>query len=303
MSPEHFLDNEHCHNWHPVVLEAMMQQLDDTALKELADADQWEIAHLAERILRYRKKRRSASTHKHNYPINEVLDDYIYQRTGRLVEAKRQLRKRFDGLDHDMQETVMMAFMEYGNQTERNFIYGKLYGDDFWTDEYIPLIQQWHKDFPEDEKLIKVLVKYCPKEYILSHLDELKDRCNHATLCLRTGLEPDPELLPPWTYLFVLKNVGGQLRLRMGEETVLKWVRQFLYEQTDEGAVRSLYDIPYVRRMLAYLGEMGMVDDILAIDALEQQMSVIPAKNWATAVIAAIEKEFSFPPFVYDLIR
>ena len=89
----------------------------------------------------------------------------------------------------------------------------------------------------------------------------------------------------------------------MDEETVLKWVRQFLYEQTDEGSVRSLYDIPYVRRMLAYLGEMGMVDDILAIDALEQQMSVIPAKNWATAVIAAIEKEFSFPPFVYDLIR
>ena len=64
----------------------------------------------------------------------------------------------------------------------------------------------------------KVVVKYCPREYILAHLEELDRKCNYATLCLRTGIEPDPERLPAWTYLYVLKTSGGQLRFREGEE-------------------------------------------------------------------------------------
>ena len=48
---------------------------------------------------------------------SQFFDDVaegLHDRTGKLVEAKRQLKKRFDGMDHDMQEKVMMAFMEHG---------------------------------------------------------------------------------------------------------------------------------------------------------------------------------------------
>lgn len=280
--------------------EALMQQLDDQELKKLMEGNDFDIARAARRILKYRnaRKRAGVSSRRLNYPIEEVLDDYLQQRTGKLVEAKRQLRKRFDGLDHTMQEKVMMAFMEQGLPLERDFIYGKLYGEGFWTDAYIPLIQKWWEKY-QDFKMAKVIVKYCPREYILAHLEELEYRCNYATLCLRTGLVPDPERLQPWAYLYVLKASGRQLRPNLGEELVLKQIWQYLHEDTRDGLLRSIYVIPYVRRMMAYLGEMGMTEDILAIDAFEKRMAPVNRDEWRSAVIKAIGERFDFPvPFI-----
>lgn len=284
---------------HPTAITALLESLDAHDIALMGRCTDWfEVRVQSKRVQDGRASRAKPKhgTRRLNYPIDEVLDDYVNHRKGKVVEARRQLRKRFDGLDHDRQEAVMLAFMEHGSQTERNFIYAKLYGEEFWTDDYIPLVQRWYEAFPDDGKLAKVIVKYCPREYILSHLEELERRCNYATLCLRTGLTPDPGRLPPWTYLYVLKTSGGQLRFREGEEVVFRWVRRYLYEESADEPVQSLYSIPYVRRMLFYLGEMGRLEDILAIDAFDQRMCSIPSEEWSTSVIKAIEEEFDFPP-------
>ena len=290
---------------HPTMITALLETLDEHDLELIDQCTDWfEVKVLKGRMLDGRKERakpRNAS-HRLNYPIDEVLHDFIFRPKGKVVEAKRQLKKRFDGMDHDMQEKVMMAFMAQGGEKEREFIYEKLYGDEFWVDDYIPLVQQWWEQF-QDGKMGKVVVKYCPREYILAHLEELDRKCNYATLCLRTGIEPDPERLPAWTYLYVLKTSGGQLRFREGEEVVFNWVRKYLYEEASDKPVCSIYDIPYVRRMLAYLGEMGRTDDIMAIDAFEKRMKSLPRTEWGTAVIKALEEEFGFPPFVYDVVE
>ena len=296
---------ENVHDLHPTMLTALLESLDGHDLDLMEKCTDWfEIKVLKGRMLDGRKERAKVkhSTYRLNYPIEEVLDDYVNRHTGKVVEAKRQLKKRFDGLDHSMQEKVMMAFMEQGGQRERDFIYDKLYGDEFWVDDYIPLVQKWWEEF-QDGKLGKVVVKYCSREYILTHLEELDHRCNYATLCLRTGIEPDPERLPSWTYLYVLKTSGGQVRFREGEEVVFRWVRKYLYEEASDKPVCSIYDIPYVRRMLAYLGEMGRVEDIMAIDAFEKRMRNTPRAKWGTAVIKALEDEFSFAPFVYRVVE
>ena len=218
---------------HPTLITALLETLDDHDIQLIDQCTDWfEIKVLKGRLLDGRKERAKPKniTHRLNYPIEEVLDDYVNQRTGKRIEAKRQLKKRFDGLDHGMQEKVMMAFMEQGSLTERNFIYDKLYGDEFWTDDFIPLIQVWWEEF-KDGKMAKVIVKYCPREYILAHLEELDGQCNYATLCLRTGITPNPDNLPGWTYLYVMKTIGGQLRFLEGEEVVFKWVRQYMYKE------------------------------------------------------------------------
>ena len=294
-----------CHEMHPTLIYALLQTLDphDLALAAL-NTDWPDVEEQARRVREYRRRTDLAaeSAHRLNYPIAEVLDDYVNRRKGRLVEAKRQLRKRFDGLDHDMQKAVMMAFMERGCESERRFICDKLYGDGFWTDEFIPLVEKWWEQY-RDGRMAKVVIKRCPPAYLLAHLEELKDYGSYATLCLRTGISPDPEKMLPRTYLYVLKSTGGQLRLRGGEEAVLKCVRQYLYEESVDRPVDSIYDIPYVRRMLAYLGEMGQIEDILAIEALERRMASVPKEEWATAVIRAIEQEFSFPPFLFTVVK
>lgn len=296
---------ENIHDLHPFLLTGLLESLDGHDLDLIDKCTDWfEIKVLKGRMLDGRKERAKVKniTHRLNYPIEEVLDDYVNHRAGKMREARRQLKKRFDGLDHAMQEKVMMAVMEHGIESDREFIYGKLYGEDFWVDDYIPLVQKWWEQFQEG-KMAKVVVKYCPREYILEHLEELNYKCNYATLCLRTGIAPDPERLPGWTYLYVLKNSGGQLRFREGEDVVYKWVRKYLYEEASDKPVCSIYDIPYVRRMLAYLGEMGRVDDIMAIDAFEKRMRRVPRTQWGTAVIKALEDEFSSQPFVYDVVK
>ena len=296
---------ENVRDLHPSTITALLESLDGHDVSMIDRCTDWtELKVLKCRMLDARKERAARkSSHRLNYPIEEVLDDFLNRRTGKLVEAKRQLRKRFDGLDHPMQEKVMMALMEHGHERERNFIIDKLYGEDFWADEYIPLVRKWWEQY-HDGRMARVVVKYCPREYILAHLEELDHHCNYATLCLRTGMSPDPERLPSWTYLFVLKTIGGQLRFREGEEVVFKWVRQYLYEENaDSKPVHSIYDIPYVRRMLAYLGEMGRVEDIIAIDSFEKRMRAVPRPDWGTSVIRAIEDEFPFPPFVYKVVR
>ena len=284
--------------------EALMQQLDDDELELIAEGENFDQGYMARKILKYRDRRSKPKnvTHRLNYPIEEVLDDYVNRRTGKVTEAKRQLKKRFDGLDHDMQEKVMMALMEQGGQIERNFVYDKLYGEEFWTDDFIPLIQRWWEEHHEP-RLAKVIVKYCSREYILEHLEELEGLCNYATLCLRTGLPPKEDRLNPRTYLFVLKTIGGQMGFHEGRRIVFKHIREYLYEEGEGNPVCSIYDIPYVKRMMAYLGEMGLVDEIMALDAFDKQMHPVHRKDWGTAVIKAIEEEYNFPPFVYKDVK
>ena len=284
---------------HPTLITSLLETLDAHDIALIDHCTDWfEIKVLKGRLLDGRKERSKPKnvSHRLNYPIEEVLDDYVNHRTGKVAEAKRQLKKRFDGLDHNMQEKVMMTMMEHGGLTERNFIYEKLDGDDFWIDDYLPLIQKWWEEF-HDNRMANVIVKYCSRKYILEHLEELEDLCNHATLCIRTGISPKEEKLSPRTYLYVLKTIGGQMRFHEGRRMVLKHIREYLYEEGEGELVCSIYDIPYVRRMMAYLGEMGLVDDIMALDAFDKQMRPIPRKDWGTAVIKAIEEEYDFPPY------
>ena len=284
--------------------EALMQKLDNKALKELTEGEDTDLFIIASRILRMRasRSRYTSATHRLNYPIEEVLDDYVNKRKGKQVEARRQLKKRFDGQEHSVQERIMLAFMEHGSEGERNFVYEKLCGEDFWVEEYTSLIQQWWERF-RDDKMARVIIRRCPREYLLEHLDELSGHGDYATLCIRTGMTPDPQKMSPQTYLWVLKSIGGQLRFREGERTVLGAVRDYMYEKQEEKPVDTIYGVPYVLRMMGYLGEMGMTDDIIAIDTLERRLRTVQRKEWGNAAIKAIEEEFDFPEYIFKEVQ
>ena len=197
----------------------------------------------------------------------------------------------------------MMAFMSQGTLSDRELIYGQMYEDGgFWVDGYIPLVQRWWEMY-HDRKMARVVVKRCPREYILTHAHELIGRCNYASLCLKTGMRPEEGVLPYRTYLYVMKCVGGTLRPREGEKTVLMHVRECLYEDEQQFIHDSIFDLPYVKRMVRYLGEMGLTDDILALDAFDRRMQDLPGIEWGTDIIRAIEEEFTLPEYIFKQIK
>jgi hypothetical protein len=84
---------------------------------------------------------------------------------------------------------------------------------------------------------------------------------------------------------------------------VLKHIRDYLYEEGEGNPVCSIYEIPYVRRMLAYLGEMGLEEDIIALDDFDKKLRPVPRKDWGTTVIKAIEEEFPMPEYVFKEVK
>ena len=290
---------------HPTTVQAILGGLDDHDLEVIGSCTDWDlISRKAERIASARKEHNKPRriTYKLNYRIEDVLDDYVNHRTGKRREAHRQLLKRFDGLDHEHQEAAMLALMSNGTDKDRAFIYKKLYEDDFWVDDYIPLVEKWFEEF-HDGKICKVVVKRCSREYVIDHLEELIGHCNYASLCLKTGLTPEEGRLPYRTHLFVIKSIGGQLRFREGEETILRHIREFLYEDESKTIYDSIFDIPYVKRMMMYLGEMGLTEDILALEAFDKRMQDLPRIEWGTDIIKAIEDEFSLPEYVFKEVK
>ncbi len=288
----------------PTTVMALLESLDDHDLELMPRCtDSEKVSWKADRIRKSREQRRKAAqvTHRLNYPVAEVLDDYIRRRKGRRREARRQLRARFDGLDHEWQEAVMNAFMTEGPQSDRELVYKKLAGDGFWVDAYVPLVERWWEAY-HDPKMADVVVKRCPRAYVIRHLDELIGYCNYASLCLKTGMRPEEGRLTYRTHLFVLKSIGAELQLLEGEEIVLKWVRDQLYEGAVESGCRSIFSVPYVKRMMRYLGAMGLTDDILALEAFDKRLRDAPDGEWTDAAIRAIEHDFSLSEYVFKEI-
>ena len=291
---------------HPAVVQSLLEGLDDHDLEAIRSCTDWDLVlYKADRIAS-RRRSRSKSVHvtrRPNYPIAQVLDDYLTRRTGRFREAHRQLRARFPGLDHDMQEAVMMALMSRGTYSDRALVYKYLYEDDeFWEETYVPLVKAWWEQF-HDPKMGKVVVKRCPREYVRAHYSELLGCCNYASLCLKAGVSPEEGKLPHRTYLYVKKCVGDRLRPREGEEIVLRWVREYLYEDEQKTVYDSIFSIPYVGRMVSYLGEMGCLDDILSLEAFDARMQDLPRIEWGTDIIQAIEEEFPMDEYVFKEVK
>lgn len=298
------LIKRNCSMLHIYSVSAILESLDEHDLGLIEQCTNWFAVHFQKQmLLEGRDKRAKYKVQvRLNAPIEEMLDDYVSRRKGKVTEARRQLRKRFDGLDHDIQEKIMMAFMASDLESDRKFIAAKLYGDDFWVDNYIPLVERWWEEL-HDGFMAKVVVKRCSREYILKHIEDLEGKCNYATLCLKTGMQPKEGTMPARTLLYVLKTVGGQLEFRQGERVVLGYIREMLYENGEKEHYEGIYDIPYVKRMILYLGEMNLLEDILTLDAFDHRMREMPDWQRTNLAIKAIEEEFDFPEYVFKEIQ
>lgn len=48
---------------------------------------------------------------KQNRPIRTVLKEYIERKKGKVVEARKELQRRFSGLDWNIQKKILFAHL------------------------------------------------------------------------------------------------------------------------------------------------------------------------------------------------
>ncbi len=174
-----------------------------------------------------------------NVPLQQLLDDFNNPRSGKVHEARRELKKRFEAQSFADQETIIAAFMNKATKTDvvwcskyfiENYAETVVYqgqqfdvvGYMFWKDEYLDVIKHhWEHDM-DNYKLLKAIVLFDSAEYLKERirLIELEapgiiDRPSYSSLLLKvcedkSYLLPKEHLTPP-QYAFIAAKTGRNI--------------------------------------------------------------------------------------------
>ena len=211
---------------------------------------------------------RATFKYRRNTPVNTLLKRYLDKKSGRVSEARSEIKYRFDYLDWSVQKRIMTAFLASG-KTDREWAYTKLLK--YWDDSFAPVVESLWNQY-HDEKCSWPIIRHFPEDYVLKNLDSLSAEKNYYFICRRLGNKSDFNIdktrLAPLDYLSVLYSTGR------GIDT--KEALNILYELIGNHCSTGLIiielgnphyitrnigfnprDIRDVRRAVYYLQEMG----------------------------------------------
>lgn len=174
-----------------------------------------------------------------NAPLQQLLDDFNNHRSGKVHEARRELKKRFEAQSFSDQETIIAAFMNKASKTDvvwcskyfvENYAEIVVYqgqqfdvvGYMFWKDEYLDVIKRhWEYDM-DNYKLLKAIVLFDSTEYLKERIRLIEaetpgiiDRPSYSSLLLKVCEDksyPLPkERLTPSQYAYITAKTGRNI--------------------------------------------------------------------------------------------
>ena len=212
---------------------------------------------------------------RRNRPIATLIEWYTDKKSGKVSDARQEIKRRFDGLDWEQQKQIMSLFLD-GCKTDRQWALKQLYWN--WDPDFEGRIaEMWGK---EDSFEYVCTVNHCmPMAFVLQHLDVLGSGRNYFHICQRfaghEGLEVDKTRLAPVDYLALVhhKQIAT---LSDGEalDLLFEIVHQLCCTISSEVYARhggeqfvTPIDFEPVHRALYYLQELNCPD---AIERFEQ---------------------------------
>lgn len=112
---------------------------------------------------------------EHNRPISIVIKGYMDKKRGKVTDSRKEIQRRFDGLDWEYQKQILFAFLQSG-ATDRDWAYRKLYP--IWDDCFIPMLQELWEKYHE-KPLSWIIIRFFPTDYLKEHLEELSEGRNY----------------------------------------------------------------------------------------------------------------------------
>jgi hypothetical protein len=206
--------------------------------------------------------------YKRNTPTSTLLKRYSDKKSGRVDEARREIKYRFDYLDWNVQKRILTVFLASG-KTDRAWAYTKLLK--YWDDSFAPVVESLWNQFHEP-KCSWPIIRHFPEEYVLKNMDSLSAENNYYFICRRLGNRIDfcidKTRLAPLDYLSVLYSTGRDI----DKKEALDMLYELIGNHCSTGLIiielgnphyitRNIgfnpRDIRDVRRAVYYLQEMG----------------------------------------------
>ncbi len=154
-----------------------------------------------------------------NASINQLLDDFNNDKSGRITISRIELQKRFDYQSFDDQKRIVDAFMRRTTKHDVVWCAKYLLDDWFWRDTYFdPVEWYWERD-TENYRLFRVIEKRASKEYLNEKI-QLFENQNEGVIeskaytwfLVRLGKEKSfvikKERLSPFLYVYICAKTG-----------------------------------------------------------------------------------------------
>ncbi len=126
-------------------------------------------------------------TPKHNTPSATLIKNYLNKKSGKVVESRREIQRRFNGMDWCYQKRILVAFIN-GIASDREWACRKMFA--YWDDSFIPIVAALWGQYHENS-LSWLILRYFPKEFLKTYIDQLSGGRNYYYLCQRLIDETD----------------------------------------------------------------------------------------------------------------
>ncbi len=131
-----------------------------------------------------------------NPAIAGVIRNFVNKKSGKVVAARKDIKRRFDYLDWTDQRKIVLAFLLSTNKLDRVWSYYKLLK--IWDESFYDTVQQLWEKYHEQE-CGWLIVRYFPLAYIETYKKELMIGRNYYFLCKRfmgtEGFVAEPSLI------------------------------------------------------------------------------------------------------------
>lgn len=214
--------------------------------------------------MRYYNKKRNTSS-------DLLLKRFTNKKSGKVEEARKEIKARFNYLDWSVQKRILYAFLSSG-KTDRAWAYAKLLR--YWDDCFIPVIESLWNQYHEI-KCSWPIIRHFPEEYVSKNLDLLSNGDNYYFICRRLAHHPgfhiDRSRLTITEYLSVLNSAGRRIDMKDALDTLFELVGYYCsvgVNMIDIACpipiIRLIglnpMDIRGIRRAMRNLDEMGCKD-------------------------------------------
>lgn len=164
-----------------------------------------------------------------NAPIATVIGNYINKQSGRVVDSRRDIQRRFFGLDWTDQKTILSAFLEAG-KTDRDWAYKQLL--DLWDACFQEKIQElW--DTYHEEKCGWVIIRHFPSDYLKEHIDEFNEGRDYYFICRRLASDADfvirKDKLDKKDYIMAMYHAGKHISDEEATDLLFEIVRDITF--------------------------------------------------------------------------
>ncbi len=116
-----------------------------------------------------------------NQPIRRLLRDFEDKKSGKVVESRREIRRRFDYLDRPQQVRFLKACFQ-SCKSDREWAYEEVTAH--WDPKFKDIIADlWHES--HEGGACRCIVKHFPIEFVAQEIESLDNKDTYYDLCLR----------------------------------------------------------------------------------------------------------------------